>query len=262
MRFSQFTGLMFAGIMGATVANAAVIDTVKANAEDLKKFIHKPQLIKVDGKDVFATRTKGAWQRFTLKKKIKVDPAKKYVISVKLKQNGEKPLRAWIGFVPTTEKGHFIRPQHVCNSNVSITTLAEDFAKGSKTIKVKNASKWEKGKHYYIAFNAKKDMSDMPNFALSTMISKIEKTGDVYTITLTKPLQKAYPAGTQVRQHRSGGTYVYTKSGKAPQNWTVWKGRPAQKNNLRKGTYIQPMVMFNPPKGSGAIFDELVVEEL
>ena len=262
MYFSKFAGILSASVIGMTIANAAVIDTAKANAEDLKKFSYKPQLIKVDGKDVFATHTKGAWQRFTLKKKIKVDPAKKYVVSVKLKQNGEKPLKAWIGFVPTNQKGRVIGPQHVCSSNASLTTLTEDFAKGSKTIKVKDASKWKKGKHYYIAFNAKKDSSDLPNFALSTMISKIEKTGDVYTVTLTKAFKKAYPAGTQVRQHRSGATYVYSKSGKVPTEWKVWKGSPATKNSFRKGAYVQPMIMFNLPKGGSAVFDELVVEEL
>ena len=262
MHFSKFAGILSAGIISMTVANAAVIDTAKANAEDLKKFSRKPKIIKVDGKNVFATHPKGFWQRFTLKKKIKIDPAKKYVISVKLKQTGEKPVKVWIGFIPTTNKGKEIYPQHICKSNASMTTLAEGAAKGAKTIKVKDASKWKKGKYYYIAFNAKKDMSDLPNFVLSSMISKIEKTGDAYTVTLTNPLKKAYPADTQVRQHRSGGTYVYTKYGKAPKEWKVWKGRPAKKGNFRKGTYIQPMVMFNPPKGGSAVFDELVVEEL
>jgi hypothetical protein len=258
MHYSKLAGILSAGIISMTVANAAVIDTAKANAEDLKKFSWKPQLMKVDGKDVFATRPKGTWQRFVLKKKIKVDPAKKYVISVKLKQTGEKPVKVWIGFVPTTEKGRFIAPANVCNSNASMTTLAESAVKGTKTIKVKDASKWKKGRHYYIAFNAKKDMSDLPNFGLSSMISKIEQN----TITLTSPLKKAYPADTQVRQHRSGGTYVYTKSGDVPKEWKVWKGRSVKKGNFRKGTYIQPVVLFRIPKDGSVIFDEIVVEEL
>lgn len=134
--------------------------------------------------------------------------------------------------------------------------------KGAKSLTVKDASKWKKGKHDYVAFNAKNDMSDIPNFELAGKITKIEKTGDVYTISFARPLRKAYPAGTKVRQHRAGGTYIYTKYGKTPKEWASWKGKKAQGKVLRKATYLRPMIMINArKKGSGAVFTDFIVEE-
>ena len=102
-------------------------------------------------------------------------------------------------------------------------------------------------------------MSDIPNFDLSSMITKIEGN----TISFTKPLAKAYPEGTMVRQHRSGSTYIYTSSGKAPKEWKEFKGKPAQGAIFRKATYIRPMIMIRcNAKETGAAFNDFIVEEL
>lgn len=177
-----------------------------------------------------------------------------------VKQLNDKPSYIWVGFIPYTAKGKLIGLQHGFRfSKGSLTALAAPAAKGAKTIKVENGSKWKNGKYYYAAFNAKKDMSDVPNFNLSSMIAKVEGN----TITLTKPLKKAYPEGTMLRQHRSGGTYVYTKSGKAPAKWTSWKGKPAQGKILRKAAFISPMIMIRcNAKEEGAVFNNFIFEEL
>ena len=142
-----------------------------------------------------------------LNKKIKINPCKKYQVSVKIKQFGENPALVYIGFIPYTAKGIFIAPEHVTTIENSSTTLTAAAAKGDKTLTVKDASKWGNGKYYHVAFNAKEDMSDIPNFDISRMIAKIQKKDNGYLVTLTQPLTKAYPAGTVVRQHRSGRTY-------------------------------------------------------
>jgi len=263
MCFNKVMGSLFVAALGLGIANAAVIEEVKASPEGAKQFTRAPKIIDMDGKKVFATTPK-SYPTYSLKKKITVDPAKKYKVSVKVKQLGEVPALVYIGFIPYDAKNRYIGPQQgSSNTKGSATTLTAVVPKGAKSLAVKDASKWKKGPHYYVAFNAKDDMSDIPNFTLAGKITKIEKTGDVYTISFKKPLGVSYPAGTKVRQHRTGATYIYTKYGKSPKEWTDWKGYAAQGKVLRKATTIRPMIMINASKkGSGAVFTDFVVEEL
>jgi len=263
MRFNKIMGSLFVATLGFGIANAAVINDVKVSADGAKQFTIVPKIIEIDGKKVFTAAPK-KHSVYSLKKKIKVDPAKKYQMSVKVKQFGEKPAYTRIGFIPYDAKGRIIDPKQGSNNTKgSLTTLAAAIAKGAKSLTVKDASKWKKGPHHFVAFNAKEDMSDIPNFNLAGTITKIEKTGDVYTITFTKALEKAYSAETMVRQHRSGGTYIYTQGGNSPKAWADWKGRGAKGKILRKATYISPMIMIDAKKeGTGVVFSDFVVEEL
>lgn len=262
MRFNKVMGSLLVVALGLGIANAAVIEDIKVSAEGAKKFTKAPKIIDMDGKKVFATFPK-SYITYSLKKIIKVDLAKKFHISVKVKQLGENPALVYIGFIPYNDKERLIRPQQgLYNTKGSFTALATAVEQGATTLTVKDASKWTKGPYQYVAFNAKKDMSDIPNFNLAGTITKIEKNGDIYTITFKKPLAKAYPAGTMVRQHRSGGTYIYIKVGNTPKAWGDWKGL-VQGKALRKATYIRPMIMIDArKKGSGAVFTDFVVEEL
>jgi len=263
MRFNKVMGSLFVAALGVGIANAAIIEEVKVSAEGAKQFTRAPKIIDMDGKKVFTTAPKSN-TICGLKNKITVDPAKKYKVSVKVKQLGEVPALIYIGFVPYDAKNRTIGPQHGSNNTKgSATTLTAVVPKGAKSLTVKDASKWKKGPHHYVAFNAKDDMSDIPNYALAGTITKIEKTGDVYTISFKKPLRVSYPVGTKVRQHRSGATYIYTKAGKSPKKWADWKGYAAQGKVLRKATTIRPMIMINArKKGSGVVFSDFIVEEL
>jgi hypothetical protein len=263
MRLNKVMGSLFIAALGVGIANAAVVEEIKASAEGAKKFTVAPKIIDMDGEKVFAIPPK-SYIAYALKKKTKFDPAVKYNVSVKVKQLGKVPALVYIGFIPYDAKGRKIGPQHGYNNTKgSFTTLAAAVAKGAKSLSVKDASKWKKGPYYFVAFNAKEDMSDIPNFNVAGVITRIEKNGDGYTITFSKALEKAYPAGTKVRQHRSGGTYVYTKAGKSSKEWTVWKGKPVQGKTFRKATHIRPMITINAKKeGSGAVFTDFIVEEL
>lgn len=251
---------LFACALSLGIANAEVIENIKASEEAAKKFKTVPKVIEVDGEKVFTAPPK-SYSTYYLEK-IKVDPAKKYRVSVKLKQSGDKPALVYIGFIPYDAKGRIIFPWYVNSIKGSATVLAADAAKGAKSITVKDAAAWKKGKYDFVAFNTKDDMSDMPNRE-TEKISKIEKTGDVYTISLRKPLGKAYSAGTKVRQHRSSATYIYTKFGDSPKEWIVWTGRDVYgENSLRKATYISPMIMINAKKeGAGVVFTDFICEE-
>lgn len=71
------------------------------------------------------------------------------------------------------------------------------------------------------------DCSDLPNRDVTQIAEKkIEKKGDVWEVTLKKPVAKDYPAGTRVRQQRFGATYLYTAGPgkKAPADWQEFSG--------------------------------------
>jgi hypothetical protein len=262
MRFNKVVmGSLFVAALGVG-ASAAVIEEVKVTPEGAKKFGRAPKIVDVNGEKAFVANKKG-YTTYYINKKIKIDPEKKYQVSLKVKQFGEKPAYVYIGFIPLDAKGRSISPQQGFNNTKgSATVLAADVAKGAKSLTVKDASKWKKGKADFVAFNVKADMSDIPNFEVAGAISKIEKTGDVYTINFPKALNKAYPAGTKVRQHTSGGTFIYTKSKNVPKEWTVWKGLPVQGKILRKATTIRPMILVKNTEDSGVAFTDLVVEEI
>jgi hypothetical protein len=236
------------------IANANLIENVKAAQNGAKKFKQKIETVDIDGEKVFVSNKNGT---YTLNK-IKVKAGKKYAISVKLKQLEGKNSYVFIGFIPYTKSGAVIKPQNGYNhTKGSFTVLTAATAKGDKSITVKDASKWKTGKYFVAAFNAKQDKSDMPNFDIISGCVKIEKN----TITLKNVLKKAYSAGTKVRQHRYGPTYIYTKNGSAPTVWSTWKGEAVQGEMLRKATYIRPMIIVNNKKDSSVVFDNFIVEE-
>ena len=66
--------------------------------------------------------------------------------------------------------------------------------------------------YQFIAFNAKKNLSDLPNFDLSPKIKKnsARKNSDgTLRVTLSEPLKSAYPAGTSVRLHSADAMHIY-----------------------------------------------------
>lgn len=90
MHFNKVMGSLFVAALGLGIANAAVIENVKVSTDEAKKFSRAPKIIDMDGKKVFATPPK-SYHNYYLKKKIKVDPAKKYQVSAKVKQLGGSP---------------------------------------------------------------------------------------------------------------------------------------------------------------------------
>jgi hypothetical protein len=236
------------------IANANLIENVKAAQNGAKKFKQKIETVDIDGEKVFVVNKNGT---YTLNK-IKVKAGKKYAISVKLKQLEGKNSSVLIGFIPYTAGGAVIKPQHGYNNTKgSFTVLTAAAAKGDKSITVKDASKWKTGKYFVAAFNAKQNKSDMPNFDIISGCVKIEKN----TITLKNVLKKDYSAGTKVRQHRYGATYIYAKHGSVPTAWSTWKGEAVQGEMLRKAAYIRPMIIVNNKKDGSIVFNNLTVEE-
>ena len=127
------------------------------------------------------------------------------------------------------EKKQLIASLFLADVPGSLTELAEPAAAGSKTILVKDASKWKKHFSHYVkvAFNAKQDYSDQPNRDISKFyINKVVKDGKYWKVELRGPLAKSYPAGTLVRQHKEGGflNFVLNSETKLSPEWRKFEG--------------------------------------
>ena len=144
-------------------------------------------------------------------KKFKIDPAKKYTLKLSVQANnaeGKVSSLVFAGFNVFDEKGRQINSNNVCIVAGTLTEVAADAAKGSKVIAVKDGSKFKTG-YKSIVTNAKEDLSDLPNFNVLGDVKAVEQKGDVWEITLTRPLSKDIKAGTMIREHFQNG-FLYT----------------------------------------------------
>ena len=174
----------------------------------------------------FRVQSKRVW--VTSKKSFAVDPAKKYTVSGEFRFLGTAPKSFNLGLIPLTAKNQSIPPVGIHAVAGTGTTLAAPAAVGDKSIKVAGAEKWNNKLPYCaVVFNARDDFADFPNHTYVGMKKgSIKKEGDVWEIELAAPLKKAYPAGTRVRQHLFGGTFIYPvmKYGKFSGEWEKFSG--------------------------------------
>jgi hypothetical protein len=191
----------------------------------VKSIVAKPE--KWDGGPVVdagnnAKMIKGTGVRFAAGS-VKIDPAKTYRLcgNFKAAVPSDKGFLLF-GMAPHNAAGKPIHPLQVNPVSDSDTVLAASAKKGDTKISVKNAEKWRKANNTAIAFNTKTDYDDLPNHDL-VEIATINQN----EVTLKKPLSKDYPAGTPVRQHCSGNTYMYSGAAykKVPStDWTEFSG--------------------------------------
>ena len=144
--------------------------------------------------------------------KFTVDPEKTYTTQVEASAKHPDGKSSWIlvGYDVFNKDGKQITSSHVGALKGTLTTVAEDAPKGSTVVKLKDGSKYRKAAAV-LAFDAKEDFSDLPNFDVSPAIKDIANKGDVWEITLSSPLKKDIKAGTAVREHGQGG-YLYVAS--------------------------------------------------
>jgi hypothetical protein len=269
----QIFGIV-AGVSALFMTSGLIAEEVKwaADAEGLKKdWKGKIKYETVDGKlagvvdnrsDVFSSKL------------IPVEDGKKYTLSGTFKSLGETPSLTYYGFICYDKNKRKIETFH---SNVilgSATTLAQDCKKGDKTIVIKANKKWKL--KYYVAFNAKDDFSDLPNYGCGSgdRIAKITPSGDNMELELLKPLKKSYPAGTKLRAHTSSyGSYVYATvcAKKVPKQWkaysqnvTIAKPGKMSYQLLRPGTAFVKIVIlanYNKKADEKTAFTGLAMKE-
>ena len=192
----------FISLAAATLTAETLFDGGKAAAWESKKMTDQ---------DGVVTGTIG-YIPVLSKEFIPVPRGKKYTISGEFKINSDKKIQLYFGLTPYTAEGKVIPYTSVNTVSRLIATLAKDIKAGDKSMVLKDAAEWKFHKHGYFAMNAKADRSDLPNLDLSPapVINDITVNEDgTVEIPFKKPFTKDYPAGTTVRQHLAGNSYIY-----------------------------------------------------
>lgn len=231
---------------------------------------------KVSGEASFQGNGKNIWAYS--KTYIPVDPSKTYELSGSFKSIGKDQGRCYLGLVMYNAKKRSIYRNSVSAYKGTITELAADVKVGDKVIQLKDCSKWHKAplNRKIIAWNAKKDFSDLPNYATSSTLVKLEQKGDIWEATLKRPVKKSYPAGTKVREHYTGGGYSYIAASykPVPAKWTKFSGKvkgiaklgPSKKQFWPGTKYVKVVVIVNyrAKKGSDCktLFDDISFKEV
>ena len=170
-----------------------------------------------------------------------VDPAKKYTVKVTVaRTSGTKPSLVYVVLNPLDSSRRWISANTVSPAAGTETQLTAPVKSGDKVIFVKDASKWKLSYKGGIHYNAKADLSDLPNsLNLNSNPVKIQPDGKQWKIELDKPVKVSLPAGLTIRQANSGGyfhvgaKYIFTThnfnaslQGNAapPQAGKWWKG--------------------------------------
>lgn len=188
----------------SVTAFAAEVYTYNTPADWEKKAVIK---VLPDGVLEFAGK-----QDITTAKSFKVDPGKKITLSFEIRAREDSiDTMVYAGFQQQDSDKIILEPIYVRQEVGSLTTLTEDAKAGATKLKIRKPRRWIKPiyRGYYIVFDAKKDLSDLPNTSGIALAAEKDLPGGIVEITLKKPLPKDYPAGSQVRFH-IGGPYMYS----------------------------------------------------
>ncbi len=141
---------------------------------------------------------------------------------------------------------------HYANKNDSLTEVVENAPKGATMLKLKDISKWNKALYGNcgLAFNAKEDFSDLPNFMIVPLqIADVKQEEGFVTLNLKRPITVDLRAGTKVRQHYYGGASYYTPFVPIA---TEWKPVNGHAEGVRSGNATTPKT-FAPGTAEFAI---------
>ena len=228
------------------------------NLQDLNQWIGKVELIKnhdKDNKPSFVLYGRYP-TKLIYKNYIPINPQKSYTLKVSFKTlYPNLPASGYMGFEVLDANKRTITYQNIVVANLPYSEVISA-RKGDKYLIIKMISNFDKIKKVKVAFNAKTDLSDVPNFDLSPNCKKAEKTPDGnLKIELYAPLVKDYPAGTKIRFHSQYAVPMYyLAKGWMPSD--KWKECVAILNGVNtttspsktkfwKGTaYVRPFVWF------------------
>lgn len=214
-------------------------------------------------------------------KLVPVDTGKRYRLSGEFRLAPDSDeLSVIFAIVPHTADGTRIYGPNICFVPDSETVLVADARKGDAELKVKDTTKWDRAAASSIGkvafgIDPSGKQGDLPNFNLSPFISKVTSDG---VVTLKKPMEKDYPAGTSVRLHldrkffgifrgfeKLGDRWktldVIVSPGSlrrplvAPSLYDWWPG------TTKAAILLYPFVPKGMPKGSGILFRNIKLEE-
>jgi hypothetical protein len=187
--------------------------------------------------------------------------------------------KIYFGYVPYDKDYVIIKNEEVHPILNTETTLFNDVNSSDTVVNITDGSGWDKTIwHSRIAFEIDDSGNylDLPNRELSNRLGsdsslgippEIVDMGDHWEVRLYDlSVGKSYPAGTKVRQHKSGGTYIYDGgSGFVPNDWTKYSGTTQGEmtylgdgsgNDWRTGTkYAKIMVLPNHGQSPDSGYD-------
>ena len=192
-----FSILMFAGLLMAV--NAAEFDYM-----DAKNWHPNKNAVFTDGTITVTGKT-----QLNCRKVFPVDPAKKYTVKVTVaRTSGTNPSLVYVVLNPLDSSRRWIPANTVSPAAGTETQLTAPVKSGDKVIFVKDASAWKLSYKGGIHYNAKADLSDLPNHLnLSSNPVKILQDGKHWKIELDKPVKVSLPQGLTIRQANSGGYF-------------------------------------------------------
>ena len=212
-----------------------------------------------------------------LSQAVPVNPSRRYRLSGWLRSGAADNLSiSCFGLVMQDARGRNILKSNVDAVPRSDTALLQTAKKGAMELTIKDGANWEKRRSVrtMVAFNVKPEFADLPNFELSPIVTRVRKAGDGASciVTLSKPLEKEYPAETPVRQHRYGeffyGGIAYSR---VPAQWTRFTaeiggmavpGAPAGKFWANTKA-VRVMLMSDAArKGAELQFSDIIFEEV
>lgn len=209
---------------------------------------------------------------------IPIDATKNYRLSGMLRSvDDNKRSVACFGINMYDENRKMIHKTAVWVIPGTETELVADAPKGTMELLIKDGEKWNKRRtvRTQVAFNAKKDLSDLPNFTYTSLVTRVKRADDGknWIVKFDRPLSKAYPAGTIVRQHNYGASLDCALAWRAvPGTWTKYSAElkgtspagTAANNQFWKGTkYISVYIFNDAGRVDAALeFDNIVFEEI
>lgn len=134
---------------------------------------------------------------------VPVDPGKTYEFSAAVQ--GKSGLLEMYLFQYDRQKRR-LGAYHVNANPGTETVLTAPAEQGAMSFMAADASKWEvPQKGNIVVFDARVDLSDLPNFQTEYYVKKVTRQENGFQIDLDRKLMRNYPAGTMVRLHMDGG---------------------------------------------------------
>lgn len=172
-----------------------------------------------------------------INKKFKCNPETLYKFSTMVRSDIEKGnLRIALRMYDSQKRE--IAICHYIYKPESLTEVVENAPRGSKILKLKDISKWNKDVFSFcaLAFHAKEDFSDLPNFMIIPLrVTGVKQEDGISVLELSSPTTVDLRAGTKVRQHYFGGANYYTPFVPITREWKTVSGHA---EGIRKGSSV------------------------
>ncbi len=243
-------------LLAAVCAFSAVFAEVLWEARSVRDFENRrPLKAQKDGSYLVTRR---AW--VVGKKLIPADPAKRYRVSFEIKAVTDKAAaeKVRVGVTPRDARKRGAGVSGVKPNIGTETEIVVQANKGDKVIKVKDASKWLKKPASILVFDADPtgQMRDIPNFDfISSRPVNWVKKGNVWEVTLNRPLNIELSAGTVIRQHQDARAAIFSNNKAISREWTSLEfilgpgisEKGTHSNRLFPGVaFIAPLIIASP----------------